>query len=170
MRHQRYGRARIILMWTSLMVLTGAGAYLGSIFFQGVAHTAFALTEGIAAGAMLTMIAETMLPEASHMGGAVIWVPQRATLPSGDGAMSMIDRWRGSGSSNGPSSSVSPVDRSNPFGVGAESNGVWTNTIEEGDRAGHHALARCSTGSVELRPVAASTSRVPASSHAPSGL
>jgi zinc transporter ZupT len=53
------------------MLLTGVGAFLGAIFFQGVSPTIFALMEGVAAGAMLTMIAETMLPEASHMGGAV---------------------------------------------------------------------------------------------------
>ena len=56
------------------MLFTGVGAYLGSIFFQGVPHTVFALMEGVAAGAMLTMIAETMLPEASRMGGAVTGV------------------------------------------------------------------------------------------------
>ena len=74
MLHQRYPRPRIALMWLSLMALTGVGAYLGNIFFQGVSHTVFALMEGVAAGAMLTMIAETMLPEAYHKGGAVTGV------------------------------------------------------------------------------------------------
>jgi len=32
----------------------------------------FALIEGVAAGAMLTMVAETMLPEAFHKGGGVV--------------------------------------------------------------------------------------------------
>ena len=32
----------------------------------------FALVEGIAAGAMLTMIAQTMLPEAYFKGGSII--------------------------------------------------------------------------------------------------
>jgi hypothetical protein len=34
----------------------------------------FALIEGIAAGAMLTMIAETMLPEAFHKGGGIVGI------------------------------------------------------------------------------------------------
>ncbi len=34
----------------------------------------FALMGGVAAGAMLTMIAETMLPEAYHKGGAITGV------------------------------------------------------------------------------------------------
>jgi len=59
-------------MWPSLMVLTGIGAALGNIFFVGASMTAVALIQGLAAGAMLTMIAETMLPEAYTKGGSVI--------------------------------------------------------------------------------------------------
>ena len=58
-------------MWTSLMIFTGIGALLGNIFFTGAPHALFALTQGIAAGAMLTMIAETMLPEAYYKGGTI---------------------------------------------------------------------------------------------------
>jgi CRP-like cAMP-binding protein len=71
MLQQRYSPGRIMLMWVSLMVLTGVGAYFGNILFQGMSHSTFALTEGVAAGSMLTMIAETMLPEAERNGGAV---------------------------------------------------------------------------------------------------
>jgi len=53
------------------MVLTGIGAFFGSIFFVGAPHYLVAFVEGVAAGAMLTMIAETMLPEAYHKGGAI---------------------------------------------------------------------------------------------------
>jgi CRP-like cAMP-binding protein len=71
MIHQRYSRWRIILMWTSLMLMTGLGAYFGAILFQDLPHSLFALLEGVAAGAMLTMISETMLPEAERSGGAI---------------------------------------------------------------------------------------------------
>ena len=71
MRQQRYGWTRILLMWSSLTLCTGVGAYFGAAFFREMSNAAFALTEGVAAGAMLTMIAETMLPEAYHKGGAV---------------------------------------------------------------------------------------------------
>ena len=63
---------RVLFMWTSLMVLTGIGAALGNMFFLGASMTAVALIQGLAAGAMLTMIAETMLPEAYTKGGSVI--------------------------------------------------------------------------------------------------
>ena len=46
-------------MWSSLMIITGVGAAVGNIFFVEVPPFVFALTEGIAAGAMLTMIAQT---------------------------------------------------------------------------------------------------------------
>lgn len=71
MREQRYSHTRIITMWTSLMLITGVGAWLGSRFFAGANPVSFSLVEGIAAGAMLTVIAETMLPEAYHRGGAI---------------------------------------------------------------------------------------------------
>jgi zinc transporter ZupT len=74
MRQQSYSPTRILLMWTSLMLFTGVGAYLGAVFFREIPGSVLALTEGVAAGAMLTMIAETMLPEAYHKGGAVTGV------------------------------------------------------------------------------------------------
>lgn len=74
MRQQGYSRLRITIMWSSLMILTGIGAFVGYHLFDGLSHTnpVFAIVEGIAAGAMLVMIAETMLPEAAHKGGAII--------------------------------------------------------------------------------------------------
>lgn len=53
------------------MLITGVGAWMGSIFFVGADPASFSLVEGIAAGAMLTVIAETMLPEAYHRGGPI---------------------------------------------------------------------------------------------------
>jgi len=71
MREQGYSFNRILTMWSSLMIFTGIGAWLGSVFFVGVELTTFSLVEGLAAGAMLTVIAETMLPEAYYRGGSV---------------------------------------------------------------------------------------------------
>ena len=72
MRQQGLSFGRVILMWSALMLMTGAGAAAGSQFFMGANPQAFALIEGVAAGAMLTMIAETMLPEAYFKGGSVV--------------------------------------------------------------------------------------------------
>jgi CRP-like cAMP-binding protein len=74
MREQGMRIAKILWMWTSLMLITGLGAGLGAVFLRGAPETLFALIEGIAAGAMLTMVAETMLPEAFHKGGGVVGI------------------------------------------------------------------------------------------------
>jgi CRP-like cAMP-binding protein len=68
---QKMSNMKIIMMWTSIMIVTGLGAFLGNVFFENVSPPVFALVDGMAAGAMLTMIAETMLPEAFHIGGTV---------------------------------------------------------------------------------------------------
>jgi CRP-like cAMP-binding protein len=64
---------RVLGMWMSLCVMTAVGALIGAIFFpphpEGwLLHLVYAI-EGLAGGAMLTMIAETMLPEAFEQGG-----------------------------------------------------------------------------------------------------
>ncbi|MGB5538247.1 MAG: hypothetical protein WBN08_20370, partial [Thiogranum sp.] len=72
MQQQGFSVTRIITMWTSLMLLTGMGAALGSLFFIGAGDLALSLIEGLAAGAMLTMIAQTLLPDAYFKGGSII--------------------------------------------------------------------------------------------------
>ena len=71
MRQQGMNFRRIFVMWTSLMFLTGIGAALGVVFFAGAPPVLYSLIEGVAAGAMLTMIAQTMLPEAYFKGGSI---------------------------------------------------------------------------------------------------
>ena len=76
MKRQGSSFGNIFLMWMSLCVMTGMGALVGALIFP--AHPEGALlyfisgVEGLAAGAMLTMIAETMLPEAFEQGGGTI--------------------------------------------------------------------------------------------------
>ncbi|MBI2505810.1 MAG: cyclic nucleotide-binding domain-containing protein [Candidatus Latescibacteria bacterium] len=71
MRQQHFPHGKILWMWTSLMLISGVGAFLGNLLFAEAPPYLFALIEGVAAGAMLTMVAETMLPEAYHKGGTV---------------------------------------------------------------------------------------------------
>jgi CRP-like cAMP-binding protein len=71
MRQNNYPAKKIIVMWGSLMIIGGFCAALGNVFFAEVPHYLVALLEGVAAGAMLTMIAETMLPEAYYKGGGI---------------------------------------------------------------------------------------------------
>ena len=69
---------RILMMWGSLCLVTGIGAAIGASLFPaqptGISFYFFLGIEGLAAGAMLTMIAETMLPEAFEQGGSIVGI------------------------------------------------------------------------------------------------
>ena len=69
MKNQGSSTSKIIWMWVSLTIMTAVGAALGNMFISEVPHFTKALLEGMAAGAMLAMVAQTMLPEAFEHGG-----------------------------------------------------------------------------------------------------
>lgn len=68
----------ILMMWMTIVVVTAIGAMMGAIIFppsiikDPATVLLVAAVEGIAAGAMLTMIAQTMMPEAFEQGGDVV--------------------------------------------------------------------------------------------------
>jgi Na+/proline symporter len=76
MRANEMSLKKIYMMWGSICLLTGIGAFLGAIMFPedptGGLFFLMVGIESLAAGAMLTMIAETMLPEAFEQGGAIV--------------------------------------------------------------------------------------------------
>jgi len=59
---------RIFLMWLALMVTTAVGAGFGFQLASVLSETWLVFAEGVAAGAMLTMIAAAMIPEAAAHG------------------------------------------------------------------------------------------------------
>lgn len=67
MRMQGMSTPRILSMWLSLVLMTGLSAALGAMMGEWVPHHAMVFIEGVAAGAMLTMICAAMLPEAAHL-------------------------------------------------------------------------------------------------------
>jgi len=70
MREQGWAWRRIILLWTSLLVAAAIGAGFGAIVFAGASEAVSAGIRGVATGAMITVIAETMLPEAFARSGS----------------------------------------------------------------------------------------------------
>ena len=70
------GKPKIFLMWGPICIMTDIGVFLGAFLFpaerEGAIFFFVLAIEGFAAGAMLTMIAETMLPEAYEHGGAIV--------------------------------------------------------------------------------------------------
>jgi len=69
LRRQGMPRAVILAMWVSLVVLAGLCAAVGYYLLVGANPERFSFFEGLAAGAILSMIAQTMLPEAFEDGG-----------------------------------------------------------------------------------------------------
>lgn len=72
MRSQNLKASKILLMWLSIMIMTALGAAVGYGFGAEVEPVWVTAVQGLAAGSMLTMIAQTMIPEAVHLGGANI--------------------------------------------------------------------------------------------------
>jgi zinc transporter ZupT len=69
MRKMGWSVLKVLLLWSSLMIMTAIGAVFGYYFSNSISEPAMIAVEGLAAGAMLTMIAQTMIPEAVHIGG-----------------------------------------------------------------------------------------------------
>ena len=72
MREQEFRWKHIAILWGSVVLVTGLGAAIGSVVFQKAPTEAFAIVEGLAAGAMLTVITQTMMPEALHRSGGFV--------------------------------------------------------------------------------------------------
>ena len=54
----------VFSLWAGITALCGLGSVVGYHFFAGVPQEYIAVAQGVAAGAMLAMIADTMIPEA----------------------------------------------------------------------------------------------------------
>jgi CRP-like cAMP-binding protein len=72
MKKQGARTSRIMSLWMILVVVSALSAMAGNVLLAGADPRIFALCEGAAAGAMLTMIAQTMLPEAYENGSFLI--------------------------------------------------------------------------------------------------
>ena len=67
MKKQGMSFLHVLSLWSSLVILTAVGAGLGAYLGDSIGHGSLVFIEGIAAGAMLTMICAAMLPEAAHL-------------------------------------------------------------------------------------------------------
>jgi len=69
MKKMGWKNLKILTLWTSLMLMTAVGAVFGYYYGAKIPNYIEIGVEGIASGAMLTMISQTMIPEAVHIGG-----------------------------------------------------------------------------------------------------
>jgi zinc transporter, ZIP family len=57
-------RARVIVTWAAIVLLSGASAALGYTLLDGASENLIAFTQAFAGGAVLCMLTDTMLPQA----------------------------------------------------------------------------------------------------------
>jgi ZIP family zinc transporter len=65
-------RARILGLWTAVTIVSGLAAALGYGVFGDASPSVLAFVLAYAAGAILTMLADTMMPEAFEHGGKAV--------------------------------------------------------------------------------------------------
>jgi ZIP family zinc transporter len=65
---------RILAMWTLIVLVSGLSSAAGYALFQDASADAVAFILAFAAGAILTMLADTMMPEAYEHGGKLVGV------------------------------------------------------------------------------------------------
>ena len=67
-------RGRIMGLWVVVMAVTGLASLAGFALLDGASPNALAFTLAFAGGAILTMLADTMMPEAYEHGGKLVGV------------------------------------------------------------------------------------------------
>jgi ZIP family zinc transporter len=67
-------KSRILWMWIAIAVVSGLASLAGYSLFQGSSPDTVAFVLAFAAGAILTMLADTMMPEAFEHGGKLVGV------------------------------------------------------------------------------------------------
>jgi ZIP family zinc transporter len=65
---------RILGLWTLVSLVSGAAALIGFVTLDSASPTTVAFVLAFAAGAILTMLADTMMPEAFEHGGKLVGV------------------------------------------------------------------------------------------------
>jgi zinc transporter, ZIP family len=67
-------KSRILWMWIAIAVVSGLASLAGYGLFQHSSPNTIAFIDAFAAGAILTMLADTMMPEAYQHGGKLVGV------------------------------------------------------------------------------------------------
>jgi ZIP family zinc transporter len=69
-----WANRRILGLWTLVAVVSGLAALLGFAVFDSASSGVVAFVLSFAGGAILTMLADTMMPEAFEHGGKLVGV------------------------------------------------------------------------------------------------
>ncbi len=74
MKKAGHSTTYVVVLWGAVVVVSGLSALLGYLFLAGASGNVIAAIQSFAAGAIITMLASTMLPEAHEEGGSVVGV------------------------------------------------------------------------------------------------
>jgi ZIP family zinc transporter len=72
MKKAGHSAVHILGLWGAVVVASAVAALFGYLFLAGASGNLIASIQSFAAGAILTMLASTMMPEAYEEGGAVV--------------------------------------------------------------------------------------------------
>lgn len=72
MRSGPRGTRGVIVIWATVVVVCGISSALGFVLLEGASGNVTGLLQSFAAGAVLTMLADTMFPEAFEHGGKAV--------------------------------------------------------------------------------------------------
>lgn len=72
LRRSGFAPGRVMGLWTAITLVSGVSATVGYALFAGAAGPLGATSQAFAAGAILAMLASTMMPEAYEHGGPVV--------------------------------------------------------------------------------------------------
>lgn len=67
-----FTKKRIYMLWGGLVILSGIASFLGNVLLTGAPGLIIAFVQAIAAGGILAMLANTMMPEAYELGGTTV--------------------------------------------------------------------------------------------------
>ena len=73
-------KSRILWMWIAIALISGLASLAGYGLFQDSSPDTVAFVLAFAAGAILTMLADTMMPEAFEHGGKLVGVADDARI------------------------------------------------------------------------------------------
>jgi ZIP family zinc transporter len=74
LRESGHSPARIMALWVLVTAVSGLAALAGYVLLDGAGGNAVAFVLAFAGGAILTMLADTMMPEAFAKGGRLAGV------------------------------------------------------------------------------------------------
>jgi zinc transporter, ZIP family len=67
-------KSRVLWMWIAIAVISGIASLAGYALFQHSSPNTIAFVDAFAAGAILTMLADTMMPEGYQHGGKLVGI------------------------------------------------------------------------------------------------